>query len=161
MIELIQGDASTIVDDIRRQELPSRLAIEKGIYPDEAVVVGQLSGGDGMYVEQIDGLDENNVLNKKARGNIVINRDIFSADLIVDSLHLPYILIGKPKEYMDMKYGELIDKSVLIINGIEYNYNTWFVIGTYNIGGYDRYAIEWLGNDMFELETTDSVTLRI
>jgi len=161
MIELIQGTTSAPVDDVRRQEIPSRLAIEKGIYPDEAVVVGQLAGGDGIYVEQINGLDENNVLDKKARGNIVINRNLLSIDLSVNLLHLPYITIGYSKGTMETQYGELIQKSVLTINGVEYQYGTWFVIGMYNIGGYDRYAIEWLGNDMFELETTDSITLRI
>lgn len=161
MIELIQGIPSAPIDDVKRQEIPSRLAIEKGIYPDEAIVVSQIAGGDGMSVKQSDGYDENYNLDLKARGNLIINRETLKLELTITPSILPYIRIDIPKETMEMKYGKLIPKAVLIINGVEYSYGDWFVIGMYNIDGFDQYAIEWLGNDMFELEADDSAMLRI
>ena len=161
MIELIQGTTSTPVDDVRRQEIPSRLAIEKGIQPDEAVTVAQISGGDGISVQQLDGFDDNYNLDLKARGNILINKETLIIEPYIDTTILPYLIIENTAESVKMQYGKLIEKSVIIINGVEYSYHNWFVIGTYEINGFTHHAIKWLGNDMFELEKTDSITLRI
>lgn len=161
MIKLIQGTASTPVDDIRRQEIPSRLAIEKGMYPDEAVVVGQVSGGDGIIVEQTDGFDENYNLDLKSRGNLIIDRDIFESELYVNTTILPYFTLNNTEESMKLRFGKLLNRATLIVNGVQYNYGDWFELGTYNVSGFEQYAVKWLGNDMFELTETDSVTLRI
>ena len=161
MIELIQGTTSTPVDDIRRQEIPSRLAIEKGMYPDEAVVVGQVSGGDGIIVEQTDGFDENYNLDLKSRGNLIIDRDIFESELYVDVAVLPYLTLNNTEESMKLRFGKLLNRATLIVNGVQYNYGDWFELDTYNVSGFEQYAVKWLGNDMFELTETDSVTLRI
>ncbi len=161
MIELIQGTTSTPVDDIRRQEIPSRLAIEKGMYPDEAVVVGQVSGGDGIIVEQTDGFDENYNLDLKSRGNLIIDRDIFESELYVDTTILPYLTLNNTEESMKIRFGKLLNRATLIVNGVQYNYGDWFELDTYNVSGFEQYAVKWLGNDMFELTETDSVTLRI
>ena len=161
MIKLIQGTASTPVDDIRRQEIPSRLAIEKGMYPDEAVVVGQVSGGDGIIVEQTDGFDENYNLDLKSRGNLIIDRDIFESELYVATTILPYLILNNTEESMKLRFGKLLNRATLIVNGVQYNYGDWFELGTYNVSGFEQYAVKWLGNDMFELTETDSVTLRI
>ena len=161
MIELIQGTTSTPVDDIRRQEIPSRLAIEKGMYPDEAVVVGQVSGGDGIIVEQTDGFDENYNLDLKSRGNLIIDRDIFESELYVDVAILPYLTLNNTEESMKLRFGKLLNRATLIVNGVQYNYGDWFELGTYNVSGFEQYAVKWLGDDMFELTETDSVTLRI
>ena len=161
MITLIQGTTSTPVDDVRRQEIPSRLAIEKGMYPDEAVVVGQLSGGDGMVVKQTNGFDDNYNLDLKARGNLVINRDIFESELYVNVAVLPYIVLNNTAESMKLRFGKLLNRATLIVNGVQYNYGDWFELGTYDVGGFEHYAVKWLGNDMFQLATNDSVILRI
>ena len=161
MITLIEGTTSTPVDDIRRQEIPSRLAIEKGMYPDEAVVIGQVSGGDGIIVEQTDGFDENYNLDLKSRGNLIIDRDIFESELYVDVAVLPYLRLNNTGESMKLRFGKLLNRATLIVNGVQYNYGDWFKLGTYNVGGFEHYAVKWLGNDMFELTETDSVTLRI
>ena len=161
MITLIEGTTSTPVDDIRRQEIPSRLAIEKGMYPDEAVVIGQVSGGDGIIVEQTDGFDENYNLDLKSRGNLIIDRDIFESELYVDVAVLPYLTLNNTEESMKLRFGKLLNRATLIVNGVQYNYGDWFELGTYNVSGFEQYAVKWLGNDMFELTETDSVTLRI
>lgn len=161
MITLIEGTTSTPVDDIRRQEIPSRLAIEKGMYPDEAVVIGQVSGGDGIIVEQTDGFDKNYNLDLKSRGNLIIDRDIFESELYVDVAVLPYLRLNNTGESMKLRFGKLLNRATLIVNGVQYNYGDWFELGTYNVGGFEHYAVKWLGNDMFELTETDSVTLRI
>ena len=161
MITLIQGTTSTPVDDVRRQEIPSRLAIEKGMYPDEAVVVGQVSGGDGMLVKQTDGFDDNYNLDLKARGNLVINRDIFESELYVDTTILPYLTLNNTAESMKLRFGKLLNRATLIVNGVQYNYGDWFELDTYDVGGFEQYAVKWLGDDRFYLATTDSVILRI
>ena len=161
MIELIQGTTSTPVDDIRRQEIPSRLAIEKGMYPDEAVVVGQVSGGDGMLVEQTDGFDNNYNLDLKSRGNLIINRVIFESELYVNVAILPYLTLNNTEESMKLRFGKLLNRATLIVNGVQYNYGDWFELDTYNVSGFEQYAVKWLGDDMFQLATTDSVILRI
>ena len=161
MVTLIQGTTSTPVDDIRRQEIPSRLAIEKGMYPDEAVVVGQVSGGDGIIVEQTDGFDENYNLDLKSRGNLIIDRDIFESELYVDVAVLPYLTLNNTEESMKLRFGKLLDRATLIVNGVQYNYGDWCELGTYNVSGFQQYAVKWLGDDMFQLATTDSVILRI
>ena len=161
MITLIEGTTSTPVDDIRRQEIPSRLAIEKGMYPDEAVVIGQVSGGDGIIVEQTDGFDENYNLDLKSRGNLIIDRDIFESELYVDVAVLPYLTLNNTGESMKLRFGKLLNRATLIVNGVQYNYGDWFELGTYNVSGFEHYAVKWLGDDMFQLATTDSVILRI
>ena len=161
MITLIQGTTSASVDDVRRQEIPSRLAIEKGMYPDEAVVVGQVSGGDGMLVKQTDGFDDNYNLDLKARGNLVINRDMFESELYVDTTILPYLTLNNTAESMKLRFGKLLNRATLIVNGVQYNYGDWFELGTYDVGGFEHYAVKWLGDDMFQLATNDSVILRI
>ena len=161
MIKLIQGTTSTPVDDIRRQEIPSRLAIEKGMYPDEAIVVGQVSGGDGIIVEQTDGFDENYNLDLKSRGNLIIDRDIFESELYVATTILPYLTLNNTGESMKLRFGKLLNRATLIVNGVQYNYGDWFELGTYNVSGFEQYAVKWLGDDMFQLATTDSVILRI
>ena len=161
MITLIEGTTSTSVDDIRRQEIPSRLAIEKGMYPDEAVVIGQVSGGDGIIVEQTDGFDKNYNLDLKSRGNLIIDRDIFESELYVDVAVLPYLTLNNTGESMKLRFGKLLNRATLIVNGVQYNYGDWFKLGTYNVGGFEHYAVKWLGDDMFQLATTDSVILRI
>ena len=161
MIQLIQGTTSTPVDDVRRQEIPSRLAIEKGMYPDEAVVVGQLSGGDGMIVEQTDGFDKNYNRELKAVGNMVFNRDVFESELYVNTTILPYLTLNNTEESMKLRFGKLLNRATLIVNGVQYNYGDWFELGTYNVGGFEHYAVKWLGDDMFQLATKDSVILRI
>ena len=161
MITLIQGTTSASVDDVRRQEIPSRLAIEKGMYPDEAVVVGQLSGGDGMIVKQTDGFDEDYNREPKAVGNMVFNRDVFESELYVDTTILPYLTLNNTAESMKLRFGKLLNRATLIVNGVQYNYGDWFKLGTYDVGGFEHYAVKWLGDDMFELTETDSVMLRI
>lgn len=168
MIELIQGTTSTPSDDVRRQEIPSRLAIEKGMYPDEAVTVSQIAGGNGIFVKQTNGnvvdIDGNVTVDLKARGNIVINRNQLDIRISIDETTLPdYLPIEMTSELMETTFGTLKEKAVLIINGIEYNYGQyeWFIIGVYNLNGYDQLAIKWLGNDKFQIEPSDSIRLRI
>ena len=161
MIELIQGTTSTPVDVIRRQEIPSRLAFEKGMYPDEAVVIGQVSGGDGIVIEQTNGFDENYNLDLKSRGNLIIDRDIFESELYVDVAVLPYLTLNNTGESMKLRFGKLLNQATLIVNGVQYNYGDWFELDTYNVSGFEQYAVKWLGDDMFQLATTDSVILRI
>ena len=161
MITLIQGTTSTPVDDIGRQEIPSRLAIEKGMYPDEAIVVGQVSGGDGIVIEQTNGFDENYNLDLRSRGNLIIDRDIFESELYVDVAVLPYLTLNNTEESMKLRFGKLLNRAILIVNGVQYNYGDWFELGTYNVSGFEQYAVKWLGDDMFQLATTDSVILRI
>ena len=131
------------------------------MYPDEAVVVGQLSGGDGMLVKQTDGFDDNYNLDLKARGNLVINRDIFESELYVDTTILPYLTLNNTEESMKIRFGKLLNRATLIVNGVQQNYGDWFELDTYDVGGFEHYAVKWLGDDMFELTETDSVMLRI
>ena len=173
MIELIQGTTSTPSDDVRRQEIPSRLAIEKGMYPDEAVTVAQIAGGNGMQVKQTNGntmdIDGNIVTDLKARGNLIINRNQLDIKIGIVAEMLPnYLHINMTSELMEKAFGTLKEKAVLIINGVQYSYEVseyananWFTIGVYSINGYDQLAIKWLGNDKFQIEVTDSIFLRI
>lgn len=176
MIELIEGIPSTPVDDIRRQEIPSRLAIEKGMLPDEAITVSQIAGGNGIQIKQTDGLSSiyneetglyEEVLDTIARGNIIINRnqlDIpLDIPLDIDTNIPPYIMINMIPEYFNKQFGDLKEKAVLIINGIQYNYgiNNWFVIDVQEINGYNQLVVQWLGDDLFNIEITDSIILRI
>ena len=172
MIELIRGNDSTPVDDVRRQEIPSRLAIEKGMLPDEAITVSQIAGGNGIQIKHTDGLSSiynketglyEEVLDTVARGNIIVNRNQLDIPLDIDTNILPYIMINMIPEYFNKQFGDLKEKAVLIINGIQYNYgiNNWFVIDVQEINGYNQLVVQWLGNDLFNIEVTDSIILRI
>ena len=173
MIQLIEGTISTPVDDVRRQERPSRLAIEKGMYPDEAVTVSQIAGGNGIQVKQTDGntmdIDGNIITDLKARGNLIINRNQLDIKIGISADMLPdYLPIDMTPEFFEQAFGILKEKSVLVINGVQYSYEVseyananWFTIGVYNINGYDQLAIKWLGNDKFQIEPSDSIRLRI
>ena len=173
MEQITQGINSSSIDNIKRQEIPSRLAIEKGMYPDEAVAVAQIAGGNGIQVKQTDGntmdIDGNIVTDLKARGNLIINRNQLDIRISIDETTLPdYLPIEMTSELMETAFGTLKEKAVLIINGVQYSYEVseyananWFTIGVYSIHGYDQLAIKWLGNDKFQIEVTDSIFLRI
>lgn len=135
--------------------------LKKVCIQDEAVVIGQVSGGDGIVIEQTNGFDENYNLDLKSRGNLIIDRDIFESELYVDVAVLPYLTLNNTEESMKLRFGKLLNRATLIVNGVQYNYGDWFELDTYNVSGFEQYAVKWLGDDMFQLATTDSVILRI
>ena len=135
-----------------------RVAIEKGMLPDEAVCVGQLSGGDGIYVSQSDGQLINSageiVFSKDGKNNMVISQQRVHLNVrFVNANRLEglinYWTINK-------MFGALLNTSLLIINSISYNM-TWFnvVSGTDQYGNSDMPVITWSG--AFPLEVTDSI----
>lgn len=170
MATLNQGVDSRISDDVRRQEFPSRLAIEKGMQLDEALVVSQLSGGNGIFVEQSDGVeyvynsetDEwNEVLYKPSIGNLFIRR--FNNKYPLSATDGSAIIDISQWERMCKLYGNPLereninsDKSVLrtaelYINGVAYhNWEHW---------EYRRGEIYWYG--MFPLEEDDDIYLKV
>ena len=135
-----------------------RLAVEKGLLPDEAVCVGQLSGGDGVYIHQSSGqLITNNgqqVYVKDGQANIVVSQQRVH-------LFLRFInanrLEGQVNFWeLDRKFGALIYTSLLVVNSVPYN-RAWFnvVHGTDQYGNVNMPIIQWAGS--FPLEVTDSI----
>ena len=137
-----------------------RLAIEKGLLPDEAVAVGQLSGGDGMSVVQSDGryLNAEGIpeYDIQGRNNIVINRKKFTTTLSLSTIDKTILYSYLPMADIRKQYGLLIESSTLVVNSVPYN-RAWFTVqtGTDEFGQENTAIIHWQGR--FELDDTDEV----
>ena len=137
-----------------------RLAIEKGLLPDEAVAVGQLSGGDGMSIVQSDGryLNAEGIPEYDIQGwnNIVINRKKFTTTLSLSAVDKTILYSYLPMMDIRKQYGLLIGSSTLVVNSVPYN-RDWFTVqtGTDEFGQENTAIIHWRGR--FELDDADEV----
>lgn len=135
-----------------------RLAAEKAVLPDEAVTMGQVSGGDGIEIYQSDGkyIDENGVIayDQFGMNNIVIN---------VNRMRIPLSYRGngilEPNmDYfpLEKKFGALLQSSLVYVNSVPYN-QAWFSLqrGTDTFGNENQVVIRW--NGRFQLDENDSV----
>ena len=137
-----------------------RLAIEKGLLPDEAVAVGQLSGGDGIAIVQSDGryLNAEGIpeYDIQGRNNIVINRKKFTTTLSLSTIDKTILYSYLPMADIRKQYGLLIESSTLVVNSVPYS-RAWFTVqtGTDEFGQENTAIIHWQGR--FELDDTDEV----
>lgn len=135
-----------------------RLAVEKGLLPDEAICVGQLSGGDGVYISQSNGRlitdDGDQIYTKDGQANLVISQQRVHLFLKLINANR---LEGQVNFWeLDRKFGALIYTSVLVINSVTYN-RAWFnvVQGTDQYGNENMPIIHWSGS--FPLEASDNI----
>ena len=141
-----------------RTLINSRIAVEKGLLPDEAVTVGQLSGGEGIAIYQSDGryidCDGIPAYDINGRNNIVVNRNKERINLTLGSDSMLYSYL--PMYDLRKKYGSLIRNSTVFVNNVGYN-QAWFSIqtGTDDYGNEKTAIIHWQGR--FQLESTDDL----
>lgn len=138
--------------------LSGRVAAEKGILPDEALTLGQVSGGDGIEVYQTDGryIDENGLpsYDKYGCNNLVINNTKESLQLMYRGNGI--LESGESYYELETRFGALIQASHLVVNSVPYN-QAWFNIykGTDSFGNEKQAIIRWTGR--FQLDENDSV----
>lgn len=167
--DLKPGNNALDGEDFQRLEFPKRIAIEKGMFPDEALAVCQLSGGSGVVInnsvdgklyDPYTGIYKND---KQAIGNIIINR---SGEVIRIS--------GTPEEYTKQEFEIsgytylykrfeklLKDISTLIVNGVEYTpgYHYYIKEQPNDLGSYNGY-IQWISS-VFKLDDKDEIYLKV
>lgn len=156
-------------EDFTRLEFPKRVAIEKGMYPDEAIMLCQISGGDGILVkgnstgEIYDPNTGTVKIDREAIGNVFFNRfhhfEIISPT--PNEVEAQKFQIW-PYTYTKKKFGDLMkDSSILVVNGAVYYANKDFDIveSPNDIGSYDGF-IKWTKTE-FKLDANDVIVFWI
>ena len=146
---------------MERMVISGRLAAEKGVCSDEVITLNQISGGDGIYVEQSDGryVDAQGTPKWDKRG---ANNLVFSHVQREISLVWVNNTFETRHTYYDIYsiYGDLMETSTVLVNGVSYN-SDWFSLhsGTDSYGNEGQLLISW--NGLFPIATTDDCYWRV